>query len=97
MFVFQHEELNSELDLRLHLHEPRTRRAELDVHNVRAAELVLHSERVTRHCKGVNQALSDIKNRFNQMTQDHNGLATKFKQEVEALEVIFINATKSSK
>ena len=30
------EELNSELDLRLHLHQPRARRAELDVHNVRA-------------------------------------------------------------
>ena len=30
------EELNSELDLRLHLHQPRSRRAELDVHNVRA-------------------------------------------------------------
>ena len=30
------EELNSELDLRLHLHKPRARRAEYDVHNVRA-------------------------------------------------------------
>ena len=50
--MLQTEELNSELDLRLHLHEPRCRRAELDVHNVRAAELVMHSERVVRHCKG---------------------------------------------
>ena len=32
----QVEELNSELDLRLHLHEPRAARAEQDVHNVRA-------------------------------------------------------------
>ena len=32
------EELNSELDLRLHLHEPRAARAEQDVHNVRAGE-----------------------------------------------------------
>ena len=34
--MFQVEELNSELDLRLHLHKPRTARAEQDVHNVRA-------------------------------------------------------------
>jgi len=30
-------ELKSEFDLRLHVHEPRARRAELDVHNVRAS------------------------------------------------------------
>lgn len=35
-FLPQVEELNSELDLRLHLHEPRAARAEQDVHNVRA-------------------------------------------------------------
>lgn len=34
--LLQVEELNSELDLRLHLHEPRAARAEQDVHNVRA-------------------------------------------------------------
>jgi len=34
----QVEELNSELDLRLHLHEPRAARAEQDVHNVRAGK-----------------------------------------------------------
>lgn len=61
------------------------------------AELVMHSERVMRHCKGINQALNDLKNRFNQMTQEHNELADKFKHDIEALEVIFINATKSSK
>ncbi|ELU16401.1 hypothetical protein CAPTEDRAFT_163477 [Capitella teleta] len=91
------EELHSELDLRLHLHEPRPRRAELDVHNVRAAELVMHSERVVRHCKGIQQALGELKHRFNQMMEQHNHLAVQFKQEIEALEVIFINATKSSR
>ena len=30
------EELSSELDLRLHLHEPRATRIEMDVRNVRA-------------------------------------------------------------
>ena len=61
------------------------------------AELVMHGERVTRHCKGINQALGELKHRFNQMTQEHNCLAERFKQDIEALEVIFINATKSSR
>ncbi|KAL4219460.1 hypothetical protein ACF0H5_022039 [Mactra antiquata] len=91
------EELNSELDLRLHLHKPRARRAEYDVHNVRAAELVMHSERVTRHCKGIQQALTEVRNRFTNMTNEHNDLAAKFRQDIEALEVVFINATKASK
>ncbi|CAH1787861.1 unnamed protein product [Owenia fusiformis] len=91
------EELTSELDLRLHLHQPRPRRAEMDVHNVRAAELVMHSERVSRHCKGIIQSLNDLKHTFNNMNHDHNKLASKFKHDIEQLEVIFINATKSSK
>nr|XP_022323886.1 coiled-coil domain-containing protein 180-like isoform X3 [Crassostrea virginica] len=91
------EELNSELELRFHLHKPRARRAELDVHNVRAAELVMHSERVTRHTKGIIQALAELRQGFNKMTQEHNKLASKFRQDIEALEVVFVNATKSSK
>ena len=30
------DEIEKELELRLHLHEPRMKRAEMDVHNVRA-------------------------------------------------------------
>lgn len=32
------EEIDKELELRLHLHEPRMKRAEMDVHNVRASK-----------------------------------------------------------
>ena len=32
------EEISSELDLRLHLHEPRAGRVEMDIHNVRAGQ-----------------------------------------------------------
>ncbi|XP_064616781.1 coiled-coil domain-containing protein 180-like [Liolophura sinensis] len=91
------EELNNELDLRLHLHQPRARRAELDIHNVRAAELVMHSERVSRHCKGIQQGLTDLRQQFVKVTQEHNKLARKFRDDVESLESVFINATKSAK
>ncbi|RUS87182.1 hypothetical protein EGW08_005022, partial [Elysia chlorotica] len=91
------EELNSELDLRLHLHQPRARRAELDVHNVRAAELVLHSERVVRHCAGMEQSLEELGTKFKAMSHEHNKLANKFRADIEALEVVFVNATKSAR
>ncbi|KAK3801077.1 hypothetical protein RRG08_027281 [Elysia crispata] len=91
------EELNSELDLRLHLHQPRPRRAELDVHNVRAAELVLHAERVVRHCAGMEQSLAELGTKFKAMSHEHNKLANKFRADIEALEVVFVNATKSAR
>ncbi|XP_033116151.1 coiled-coil domain-containing protein 180-like [Anneissia japonica] len=90
------EELNSELDLRLHLHGPRSRRAELDIHNVRAAELVMHQERVSRHSRGITAALKDCKDRFVNMQHEHDKLADDFKEEIDSLESIFVNATKSS-
>ena len=57
----------------------------------------MHQERVERHCKGINQALTDLKNRFNEMTLEHDKLAEKFREDIVALEIVFINATKSSR
>lgn len=57
----------------------------------------MHSERVTRHTKGIIQALTELRQGFNKMTQEHNKLASKFREDIEALEVVFVNATKSSK
>jgi len=62
-----------------------------------SAELVMHSERVSRHCKGITQALTEVRSRFTAMTTEHNDLASKFRHDIEALEVVFINATKASK
>ena len=57
----------------------------------------MHSERVSRHCKGIQQALTEVRNRLTNMTNEHNNLATKFRQDIESLEVVFINATKASR
>ncbi|KAH9500703.1 hypothetical protein Btru_076318 [Bulinus truncatus] len=91
------QEVNSELDLRIHLHLPRPQRAEFDIHNVRAAELVLHSERVVHHCAGMEKKMSELSASFRTMSQEHNKLANKFHSDIQALEIIFINATKSSR
>ena len=39
MLAAKTDEIEKELELRLHLHEPRMKRAEMDVHNVRAGKL----------------------------------------------------------
>uniref|UniRef100_A0A2C9KM66 DUF4455 domain-containing protein n=1 Tax=Biomphalaria glabrata TaxID=6526 RepID=A0A2C9KM66_BIOGL len=91
------QEINSELDLRLHLHQPRPQRAEFDIHNVRAAELVMHSERVIRHCAGMEKKMAELSATFKTMSQEHNKLANQFHVDIQALEVIFVNATKSSR
>ncbi|XP_030854046.1 coiled-coil domain-containing protein 180-like isoform X3 [Strongylocentrotus purpuratus] len=90
------EELKSELDLRLHLHEPRSHRTELDIHNVRAAELLLHQERVTKHSKGVSCALSEVKQRFSAMQKEHDGVVERFKQEIDTMENVFVHASRSA-
>ncbi|KAK3730052.1 hypothetical protein QZH41_009552, partial [Actinostola sp. cb2023] len=89
------EELNSELDLRLHLHEPRASRAEQDVHNVRAAEVIMHKERVDSHCKGVTTTLGQFKARFHEMVEEHDKETEFFKRSVLELEATFVSATKT--
>ncbi|XP_065918030.1 coiled-coil domain-containing protein 180-like isoform X2 [Dysidea avara] len=55
------EEYTTELDLRLHLHEPRLTRITQDIHNVRASELIAHRERLSRHIQGTNAEVANHK------------------------------------
>jgi Holliday junction resolvasome RuvABC endonuclease subunit len=57
----------------------------------------MHSERVTRHCKGINKALTDLKQRFTDLSDNHDQLLVKYRQDVEGLETVFINATRTTK
>ncbi|XP_066513480.1 coiled-coil domain-containing protein 180-like isoform X3 [Hoplias malabaricus] len=91
------EELNSELDLRLHLHQPRARRIEMDIHNVRADELILHRDRVDRHCKGAIQALTDFQTDFNKLQDRQNKLTENVRTKIYNMEDTFNTATKSDK
>ena len=36
------------------------------------AELVMHRERVERHCKGVTTSLNEFKARFQEMIEEHD-------------------------
>ncbi|XP_045696693.1 coiled-coil domain-containing protein 180 isoform X2 [Phyllostomus hastatus] len=91
------DELESELELRLHLHEPRAQRIEKDIHNVRAAELLLHQERLASHCAGVMEALKKEKLMFSQFQEEQNTKSENFRHKIYDMEHTFLNATKSHK
>lgn len=91
----KNDEIDKELELRLHLHEPRSRRAEMDVHNVRAAELIMHDERVERHCKGVEETIAQIQKQYEEMQNKLIEQANQYKEDTANLEILFVHATKS--
>lgn len=62
-----------------------------------SAEIVLHSERVSRHCKGAERIIAELKLKCAALTEDHDKLADKFAKDIEKLETVFKTATKSSK
>ncbi|MGH0149333.1 UNVERIFIED_CONTAM: hypothetical protein FKN15_017987 [Acipenser sinensis] len=89
------DELKSELELRYHLHQPRAQRIEMDICNVRAAELVLHRERVDRHCTGVIEGLNNVKSEFVTLRAEQKKLTEGFRKYIYDMEDVFVNATKS--
>ncbi|XP_073412151.1 coiled-coil domain-containing protein 180 [Dendrobates tinctorius] len=91
------EELKSELDLRCHLHQPRSQRVKMDVHNVRAAELRLHSERVDRHCEGVKQALSNLSVESIVLIDQMKKETKNFHSKISGMHNTFLEARKSDK
>ncbi|CAJ0964265.1 unnamed protein product [Ranitomeya imitator] len=89
------EELKSELDLRCHLHQPRSQRVKMDVHNVRAAELRLHSERVDRHCEGIKQALSNLREESIVLIDQMKKETKNFRSKISGMHNTFLEARKS--
>ncbi|KAM4663369.1 coiled-coil domain-containing protein 180 [Discoglossus pictus] len=95
--IAKKEELKSELDLRYHLHLPRSQRIEMDIHNVRAAELLHHSERVDRHCAGVDKALNQLKNDSTSLIENMKQETRNFHSKIVAMEKTFLGPEKSDK
>ncbi|KAI4898344.1 hypothetical protein NFI96_024571 [Prochilodus magdalenae] len=91
------EQLKAELDLCLHLHQTRAKRIEMEIYDVRAAELILHRDRVDRHCKGIQQALADIHTNFNELQAKLHNLTENFRSQIYNMEDTFNAATKSAK
>ncbi|KAH0615378.1 hypothetical protein JD844_004560 [Phrynosoma platyrhinos] len=91
------EELQSELQLRIHLHEPRRGRIEKDIYHIRMAELRLHSERLVRHCAGVVEALNKERSAFFKLREDQNHLSKTFRHRIQDMENIFLTESRADK
>ncbi|XP_069328241.1 coiled-coil domain-containing protein 180-like [Eulemur rufifrons] len=91
------DELDSELELRLHLHQPRAQNIEKDIHNVRAAELLLHQQRLDSHCAGVVEMLKKKRLMFCEFQEEQNVRSKNFRRKIHDMEHVFLNATKSQK
>ncbi|XP_043096059.1 LOW QUALITY PROTEIN: coiled-coil domain-containing protein 180 [Puntigrus tetrazona] len=91
------EKLKAELELRLQLHQPRAARIEMDIHNVRAAELVLHRERMDRHCKGILEVLEDCRTEVQELQIQQNKLTEDFLMQIYNREKDFTFAINSEK
>ncbi|KAJ7995229.1 hypothetical protein DPEC_G00242370 [Dallia pectoralis] len=89
------EALKSEQDLRLSLHQRRAERIEMDIHNVRAAELLLHQDRVERHYESIWQALDNCRTNVQDLQIQHHKLTEDFRSQVYSMEDVLNTATKS--
>ncbi|XP_039178887.1 coiled-coil domain-containing protein 180 [Crotalus tigris] len=95
--VAKKEELSSELQLRLHLHEPRRERIEKDVYNVRMVELRIHSDRLKRHCAGVIELLNKERSAFLKIREDHNAISRSFRNRILDMEKVFQMESRAEK
>ncbi|XP_043845466.1 coiled-coil domain-containing protein 180 [Dromiciops gliroides] len=89
------EELDSELELRLHLHKPRMKRIKTDIHNVRAAELLFHQERLDRHCASILETLKRERILFYKFNEEQNTKSKNFRNWMAGIEQAFLNSTTS--
>ncbi|EDV27523.1 uncharacterized protein TRIADDRAFT_53285 [Trichoplax adhaerens] len=89
-------ELDSELELRLHLHGPRTSRIEYDVHNVRASELLLHRERLREHVTAVTRSLTKERAKVTDLSATHQVDVDQFLHVIEAFEPKLTSARKTA-
>lgn len=59
------------------------------------AELILHQDRVDRHCKGILQALTDLRTDFNNLQVTQRKINKEFCTKIYSLEHTLYTATKS--
>ncbi|KAK1193964.1 CC180 protein, partial [Pygoscelis papua] len=91
------EELNSELQLCLHLHQRRQGNIETNIYNVRAVELLLHKQRLECHCAGVVEALKKERAEFLKFCDQQNNISKNLHSRICDMESVFLNAPMTEK
>ncbi|KFZ67002.1 hypothetical protein N338_00992, partial [Podiceps cristatus] len=91
------EELNSELQLRLRLHQQRQENIETSIYDVRAVELLLHKERLECHCAGVMEALKKERAEFLKFCDQQNNFSKNLQSQISDMESVFLSAPMTEK
>ncbi|KFW93675.1 hypothetical protein N336_08085, partial [Phalacrocorax carbo] len=91
------EELNSELQLRLRLHQRRLENIETNIYNVRAAELLLHKEHLECHCAGLVEALKKERDEFHKFCDQQNNVSKNLHSRINDIESVLRSAPMTEK
>ncbi|KFZ49221.1 hypothetical protein N321_08292, partial [Antrostomus carolinensis] len=91
------EELNSDLQLRLHLHQQTRENIETNIYNVRAVELLLHNERLECHCAGVEEALKNERAEFLKFCDEQNIMSKNLHSRICDMESVLLSAPTTEK
>ncbi|XP_074779793.1 coiled-coil domain-containing protein 180 isoform X2 [Athene noctua] len=91
------EELNSELQMRLHSHQQRRENIETNICNARAAELVHHKECLEHHCAGVVEALEKEKAEFLKFCDQQDKLMKNLHSQIYEMESVYLNTARTEK
>ncbi|XP_057265200.1 coiled-coil domain-containing protein 180 isoform X3 [Pezoporus wallicus] len=91
------EELNSELQLCLHLHQQKQENIETNIYNVRAVELLLHKERLECHCRGVGEALEKERAEFLGFCEQQDNICKNLESHLRDMESVFLSAPMTEK
>ncbi|XP_030363119.1 coiled-coil domain-containing protein 180 isoform X2 [Strigops habroptila] len=91
------EELNSELQLRLHLHQQKQENIETNIYSVRAVELLLHKERLECHCTGVGEALEKERAEFLRFCEQQDNICKNLESRLRDMESVFLSAPMTEK
>ncbi|KAK4811595.1 hypothetical protein QYF61_016902 [Mycteria americana] len=91
------EELNSELQLCLCLHQRRQEDIETNIYNVRAVELLFHKECLECHCAGVMEALKKEKAEFLKFCDQQNNIIKNLHSRIHDMESVLLSAPMTEK
>ncbi|KFQ41178.1 hypothetical protein N332_09143, partial [Mesitornis unicolor] len=91
------EELNSQFQQRLHLHQQRQEDIQTNIYDVRAAELLLHKEHLQCHCTGLEEALDKEKAEFHRFWKQQSNISNNLHSRIRDMESVFLSAPMSDK
>ncbi|XP_021135773.2 coiled-coil domain-containing protein 180 isoform X1 [Columba livia] len=91
------EELDSELEQHLQLHQRRQENIETNIYNLRAVELLVHKECLENHCTEVVEALRKERDKFLEFCDQQNNISKNLHSQIRDMESVFLSTPMTEK